>query len=154
MKRGKIFLGVVLCFMVLLLTGCGNKKAITADDFSTIAEKYDCTIIDVMNQYSSYGVVDNALVARNSDGWQVEFYVLDSENSAASMFNTNQTTFENSKSGTTTESSSNMGNYSTYTLNSGGTYMHLCRVDNTLLFVKVDDTYKDTVEKLIKELGY
>ena len=115
MKRGKIFLGVVLCFMVLLLTGCGNKEAITADDFSTIAEKYDCTVIDVMNQYSSYGVVDNALVARNSDGWQVEFYVLDSENSAASMFNTNQSNFENSKSGTTTESSSNVGNYSTYT---------------------------------------
>lgn len=154
MKRGKIFLGVVLCFMVLLLTGCGNKEAITADDFSTIAEKYDCTVINVMNQYSSYGVVDNALVARNSDGWQVEFYVLDSENSAASMFNTNQSNFENSKSGTTTESSSNVGNYSTYTLTSGGTYMHLCRVDNTLLYVKVDDTYKDTVEKLIKELGY
>ena len=154
MKRGKIFLGLVLCFMVFLLTGCSNKEAIATDDFKTIAENYNCTIFDVMNQYSSYGTVENALVAKHSDGWQVEFYVLDSENSAISMFNTNQTNFENSKTGTSTGSSSSMGNYSTYTLNSGGTYMHLCRVDNTFLYVKVDDAYKDTVEKLIKDLGY
>ena len=52
------------------------------------------------------------------------------------------------------ESSSSMGNYSSYTLVSNGYYMHLCRVDNTLLYVKVSDTYKDSVKKLINELGY
>ena len=65
-----------------------------------------------MNQYSSYGNFENALVARNSDGWQVEFYVLDSENSATSMFNTNRNTFEKSKGNVATESSSRIGNYS------------------------------------------
>lgn len=70
------------------------------------------------------------------------------------MFNTNRSTFESYKGNSSSESSSSMGNYSSYTLTSNGYYMHLCRVDNTLLYVKVNDTYKDSVKKLIKELGY
>lgn len=154
MKKRK-FLFVVICFFMLFaLTGCGSKTVKNTSDFKSIAENHNYTITDVTSQYASYGYIKEATVAQSSDGWQVEFYVLDDEGNATSMFNTNKSTFENYKGNSSSESSSSMGNYSSYTLTSSGYYMHLCRVDNTLLYVKVPDTYKDDVKNLVKELGY
>jgi hypothetical protein len=70
------------------------------------------------------------------------------------MFNTNKSTFESYKGNSSSESSANMSNYSTYTLTSSGYYMHLCRVDNTLIYVRVKDDFKKDVQAVIKKLGY
>jgi hypothetical protein len=32
--------------------------------------------------------------------------------------------------------------------------MHLCRVDNTLLYARIPDAYKDDAKAIIKKLGY
>lgn len=154
MKKRNIIFGVVCFFMLFALTGCGNKTAITTSDFKTKTEKLNYTTTDITSQYASYGYIQEATVAQSSDGYQVEFYVLDDAGNATSMFNTNKTTFDSYKGNSSTEISASMGNYSSYTLTSSGYYMHLCRVDNTLLYVKVNDTYKDSVKSLIKELGY
>lgn len=140
--------------MLFALTGCGSKQVITTSDFKTKTKSLNYNTADVISQYSSYEYIKEATVAQSSDGYQVEFYVLDNVDNATSMFNTNKSTFESYKGNFSSESSSSMGNYSSYTLTSGGYYMHLCRVDNTLLYVKVEDTYKEPVESLIKELGY
>lgn len=152
-KRNIFF--VVIGFLILLsLTGCGKKTAITTADFKSITESHSYTTVDVTSQYASYGNINEATVAQSPDGFQVEFYVLDDEGNATSMFNTNKSDFESYKGNYSSESSSSMSNYSSYTLTSSGYYMHLCRVDNTLLYVKVSDTYKDSVKDLINELGY
>ena len=70
------------------------------------------------------------------------------------MFNLNKETFEKEKKDISSQSSSSFGNYETYTLTTGDYYMHLCRVDNTFLYVKVNKENKDAVKKLIKDLGY
>ena len=70
------------------------------------------------------------------------------------MFLTNKTTFESYKSNSSTELKTTMGNYETYALTSGGYYMYVSRVDNTLLYLRVDDKYKATVKSLVEELGY
>ena len=90
----------------------------------------------------------------SSDGWQVEFYVLDNSANASSMFNSNRNIFENYRSNSSSEKSAITGNSSTYSLISSGYYMYLCRIDNTLLYVKVQDTYKNTVQNFVKALGY
>ena len=154
MKNKSILFGVVCFLMLFALTGCGSKTAITTSDFKSKTENLGYTNIDVTSQYSSYDYIQEATVAQSSDGYQVEFYVLDDKGNATSMFNTNKSTFESYKGNSSSESSSSMGNYSSYTLTSSGYYMHLCRVDNTLLYVRVKDTYKDSVKNLIKELGY
>ena len=140
--------------MLFVLTGCGNKNVITTNDFISKTEKLGYTTTNVIEQYASYSYVKEATVAQSSEGYQVEFYTLDDEANATGMFNTNRSTFESYKGNSSSESSSSMGNYSSYTLTSSGYYMYLCRVENTLLYVKVNDTYKDSVKKLIKELGY
>lgn len=154
MKIKKITFAVLCMLLMFTLTGCGSKTAITNDEFINKVESHSLTTTDVTSQYSSYDYVKSATVAQSSSDWQIEFYVLDDENYATSMFNTNQSTFESYKGSASSESSASMGNYATYTLTSNGYYMHLCRIDNTLLYVRVNDTYKDTVKDIIKDLGY
>jgi len=154
MKIRNIILGI-FCFLILLtLTGCGNKNAISTDDFKTITEGRDYIIADATMQYSSYGYINEATIAQSPEGWQIEFYVLSDESYAEGMFNTNKATFETYKGNSSISSSSNMENYSKYSLTSSGYYMYLCRIDNTLLYVKINDTYEDSVKDLINELGY
>lgn len=139
---------------MLGVTGCGNKKAISTSTFKSITEENNYITSDVTNQSISYEYVNEATVAQSSEGFQIEFYVLDSESNAINMFNTNKDIFESYKGNTSTETSSNIGNNTIYTLTSNGYYMHLCRVDNTLLYVRVLDSYKDSVKDIIKKIGY
>lgn len=153
MKKRNIILGIVSAMALFLLTGCGSKTVISTETFINKTKASGYTITDVSSQYAKYETIKEATVAQR-EGLQIEFYVLIDKENAQSMFNTNKTTFEGFKGSSSTELSSNMGNYSSYTLNSSGYYMHLCRVDNTLLYVRVDQKYKDTVKEIINELGY
>ena len=154
MKKRKILL-VVLCFLMLfMVTGCGKKTVLTTDEFKAKVTELGYTTQDAKEQFADKDFVKDVTIALNSKGFQVEFYVFADEASAVSSFNTNQTSFENVKSGKSIETSSSMANYSEYSLESSGKYMHVCRVETTLLFVSVDVKYKDEAKKLIKELGY
>ncbi len=153
-KKGIVLKMFFVTAIVLFLTGCGNKTVITNDDFIAKAQSNNYTITDVTEEYSSFGNVKSGTVAQSSNDWQVEFYVLTDESNATSMFNTNKDAFESYKSNSSAESSVSMGNYTSYSLTSGGYYMYLCRVDNTLIYARVADTYKDTVKSFIKDLGY
>ena len=154
MKKRRIVLCVVCFLMLFALTGCGNKAAITTSDFKTVAEGHNYIITDAVSQYAAYDYIKEVTIAQSSDDWQVEFYVLDNAANATSMFNTNKATFESYKGNSSSESSTSIGNHASYTLTSSGYYMHLCRIDNTLLYVSVPDTYKNDVKELIEELGY
>ena len=100
------------------------------------------TKYDAISQYSSYGYVKEATIVQSSDGYQVEFYILDDISNAISIFNTNQKNFESYKSNSSVMSTLSSSNYPSYSLTSSGYYFYLCRVDNTLLYVRVSDTYK------------
>ena len=76
------------------------------------------------------------------------------ETDAKAMFETNRKSFENSKGSVSTEKSINLGNHSLYSVTSNGFYMYLSRIDNTLVYAKVSETYKDTVKDFINELKY
>ncbi len=154
MIKKKYFFGILCLAILFLLTACGNKTAIATSKFASTMEKKGYTITDVSSQYSTYKYINEATVAQSPDGWQIEFYVLDNNANTKGMFNTNQKTFEAYKESSSAESSVNLGNYSTYTLTSAGYYMYLCRVDNTLLYVKVASEFKNTIKDLVKELGY
>ena len=140
--------------MLLILTGCGNKTAIDTNKFKSIVENHNLVTSSALAQFSEYNYVKEATIAQSSDNWQIEFYVLDSVENAISMFNTNKAKFENSKGSVNSESSVSLGNNSSYTLNSNGYYMHICRVDNTMIYAKVSDNNSKAAKDLITELGY
>lgn len=151
MKRKIILFGIILVFLFTLV-GCGNKKAITTREFKNITEQSGFSTVDAKDQFEGESIKE-ATLAINND-YKIEFYVLDNSESARGMFQHNKEIFENRKSGVSKYVSTDLGNSSTYMLQSGGYYMYLSRVDNTLLYVNVLDQYKDSVKEVVNDLGY
>ena len=149
----KKFLSIIFLVLVLfMVSGCGNKKVITTREFKNITEQNGLSVLDAIDQFDS-DVIKEATLAYNDD-YKLEFYVLDSSDSAISMFNYNKNSFESKKSGVSSYLSTDLANYNIYMLQSGGYYMYLSRVDNTLLYVSVEDTFKESVKDIVKDLGY
>jgi len=158
MKKRIIGIIAVLITMVLLivLTGCStNKTAIAISDFEEKMKGKGYTIQDATQQFSEYDYVKRVSLALSDDlSYQIEFYELADEDSAVSFFNNNKAIFENSKGSGSSETSTSMGNNSKYTLTTNGKYKVVSRIDNTVIYLNVDEEYKDTVKDLLEELGY
>ena len=152
MKKKIVLFSVIFC-LLLVLTGCGNKKAITPQEFTSIAQANNYNVSDATNQFSDYSQVREVKIARNND-YQIEFYVLNSESDAKSMYEYNKSLFEAYKISNYSESHVDLNNYSTYSLQSSGYYMFLSRIDNTLVYVKEPVEYKSNIDEFIKKLGY
>lgn len=131
-----------------------EKDAIKAREFASLMEDENYDVADVTSQYEAYGI-DEAYIAIESDqDYQIEFYELSSDSKAKSMFESNKDYFEDRAGSSKVTTSYSIGNYNLYSLTSNGDYMYLCRVDNTLLYIDVEDEYKDEVKDIVEELGY
>ena len=137
MKK-KLSLIAVLVLFALTLTGCLNKSVKTTDDFVKLAEEKEMKITNAIDQFGYVDFIEEANVA-TADGWQVEFYVLSDVAEAEGMYETNVAKFEAKKANSSTETSAEMGNYDSYGLTTGGFYMYVARVENTLIFYKSID---------------
>ena len=131
-----------------------EKTPISANTFSSTMESKGYTIINTTSQFSQYpNYMQESYVAVNTD-YQIEFYELTSEENAISMYNTNKAKFESQKTDASSYVTVNMSNYSTYSLTTEGKYKYLSRIDNTLVYIDVDESYKDIVKDIMKEIGY
>ena len=134
MKRVKQFLIGLICIVVLFtLTGCVKKTAITSDEFK------NKMVYIAINKDSTY---------------QIEFYELSNKDYASNFFNNNKKTFEDSKSSGSTETSVSIGNNEKYTLTTKGKFKVVSRIDNTVIYLNVNDNYKSSVKDVLKDLGY
>lgn len=155
MKKGNKFLEITLCLMMmLLLVGCENKKVITLDTFKEKATSNNYIVSDVTSQFKKSKIVKTATTANNLSKWVIEFYTLKSDSDAEYMFDYNKDEITKSKSKNSKEVSISSGNFTTYSLIDNGYYIYLCKVDDTLLYTKVKEEYKEEVDKFIQELGY
>ena len=160
MKKGILI--IVVLIMLFVALGCTiisvlkkEKVSITMQEFKTIMEKKGFNIGDATSQYSSYGYIDNASIGMRDDGaYQIEFYTLNDDESAIYFYNTNKTIFENSKSGATSQTTSELSNYSKYTLKCNDEYKVVSRINNTVVYVNVEDAYEGEVKDILKEIGY
>ena len=160
MKR--VLLIVMIIALFFAIGGCAvysilnrEKDSITSEEFKSIMENKGYTIVDVTNQYAQYGYIEKGYIAITNDRqYQVEFYTLTDNEKAVYFYNTNKTIFENSKQGVTSEKSAELKNYCKYTLNNNGKYKVISRIDNTAIYLNVDEQYKDIIKDLLKEIGY
>lgn len=156
MRKVKCFMMGVLCFVVLFtLTGCGNKTSITSDDFKNKMESNGYTVQDATNQMASYDYIKKVYIAISNDStYQIEFYELSDSDYATSFFNNNKSLFEKSKSSVATETSVNLGNHNKYTLTANDKFKVVSRIDNTVIYLDVDENYKSSVKDVLDDLGY
>lgn len=159
MKKALIIIGII----VVVLVGIGlitfnalnkEKTPISADTFNTTMESKGYVMTDTTSQFAQYpNYMAESYVAQKT-GYQIEFYELTSEENAISMYNTNKTKFESQKTNTSASATASMNNYATYSLTTNVKYKYLSRINNTLVYIDVDESYKDIVKDIIKEIGY
>lgn len=154
MKFKKIIL-LIICFIVIFtLSACNSKKTINTEEFNSKVSQMGYQVVDVTNQYTSNNNIKSAVSAKANEGYSILFFVFDDDVSATSMFNSNKSSFESYRAKPTDENSISFVNYSSYELTSSGYYMYTCRIDNTLIYVKAPDTYKENIKKLVKSIDY
>lgn len=154
MKKLVIF---ALCMvMFLTLTGCGKKKAITSEKFTSLASEQGLNTTDLtLEAAATYGYVKSAVFAYNTIGdLQVEFYILENNDKAKSLFNSSKSIVETRKTGSYKDKSVNLANYNIYEISAGGSYVYMSRVDNTLFYAEASDSYKNEIKSLVKKMGY
>lgn len=150
MKKKILFIVIIS----LLLTGCvGSKEIISYNQFIEYAAESEFEIQDKTKALKDPNI-KKVILAKKSDEYQIEFYKLKGITEAIYMFNDNRKIFKTSKNETSTYTYTNLGNYSVYSLTNESYYMYLCRVDNTLLYVKVPIEYKDEIIEFSEKIGY
>lgn len=158
MKRSKKILLTVICFLSMILsTGCLNKTALTAQDFKNTLEQHNYELIDITeemkNKIDGYNYVRQAYIAKNNN-YQIEFYEIVDEDYAKAFFDKNKRIFEQSKGISSIEMSNTLTNSEKYSLKTGGRYMVISRIENTVVYVNASDTYKKEIDEALKEINY
>lgn len=158
MKKGVIIAIGIVVIIVALIVGVFvalNKEKIpmTTDSFKNTMEEKGFTVQSAKEQFAEYEYVKDAIIALNGD-YQLEFYELSDVDKAVFFYNNNKAIFEQSKGNASANTSVNMKNSSKYTQSSNGKYMVVSRIDNTVIYLNVEDKYKEDVKSLLDELGY
>ena len=145
---------LVITLGAILLTGCFSKIGITAEDFKTTMEGMGYTIVDATSQFSSSAVNKVYLAVDEGQDYQIEFFELGNVNDAVSSYNTNVSKMENAKGNISSSSSISGTNFDKKTQTSNGTYWVVSRIDNTFVYVEVDEEYKTAVKSVLEQIGY
>lgn len=159
-KNVKIF--IIIAVIVLIIGGVIfaissilniEKTPLTAEEFKTKMEEKGYTVLDATSLASQYDYVSKIYVAQK-DAYQIEFFEFSNDEYAIGSFNTNKSKFEEFKGNSSATMTVNIKNYSKYSLNTNGKYKFVSRVNNTLIYLDVEDSVQDEVKEIIKELGY
>ena len=148
MKR---FLMVVTVLVSLLLvTGCedNKKEKITAEEFyNRVNETYKLS--DITKR------IDFVQKAYAYDKDEVKFYFYEG-NRSFDMGNIYIDEVQNASSNMLDKKDSidKGDNYSSITIYNDQEYYRIAYVDNTLLYAKVNEVYKEEIKKIVKDLGY
>ena len=141
--------------ILVLLTGCALKQKEPIDDeiFSRVMTNEGFKVVDVEQQFEQYGYFEDSYVATNNN-YQIEFYELENEKNAIEFYNTNKSIFESQKSAVDVYSSIDLKNINKYTSTTDNEYKVISRIDDTVIYLKVDKKYKDEVNHILSKLGY
>lgn len=150
-----IIIAIIILGICLMLILAKNKTPITAEEFKSKMEEKGYVIGDASEQFEEYGYIKKSYIAADKDyKYQIEFYEIIDNDYATSFFNLNKQVFENTKGNVATETSVNLKNYSIYRVSTENKYRVLSRIDNTVVYVDVDDIHKDEVKGILEDLGY
>ncbi|MCQ2541508.1 MAG: hypothetical protein MJ112_04325 [Lachnospiraceae bacterium] len=158
----KLALALGLVGLIASLSGCGLKKtAITAEEFSSKMEDEGYQMVDITNQYEE---VENALLAMNlDDGYKIEYYNFADEDSARTAYNQTANKFDKQYNVKMMSMNLTFNHSQSFYFTGQGkdadgnkleSYVHISRVDDTMILVVADKEYRDDIKAIIKELGY
>lgn len=142
----------ILFFLFLLggLVGCQKKEPLEPNTFQKKVEEKGYVVQDITDQ-KDREVTTIALLALHSD-YEIEFYKLNSKESALSMYNMIRTKLEKEKKIHAKIKKNH--NYQSYILETDQIYAVVSKIDNTILYGSTSTSHKKMLEEDIKSLGY
>ncbi|MCI8961511.1 MAG: hypothetical protein HFJ18_01110 [Clostridia bacterium] len=135
----------------------GNKQQeITdAESFRNVMQEKGYIVMDAKNQFANYSKIEKVYIATNeSYSYQIEFYQISDDAYATSFYNNNKSKFEALKTENSVETNNDLENHSKYTLTTDDKYKAVSKVNNNIIYLDVKTEYKDTVQKILEELGF
>ena len=154
MKRKCTILLFIIC--IFCLTGCSSKRhAITIDEFEQMTNQKEYYFLNTTENFQDDSMIQEAGLAYTAV-WQIEFYVLDTEEDAITIYQKNITNYEDLKDTINTYSltEKTYRNGETYSLTTNTKYLYVSRIDRTVLFIYVPVEYRSKVSRFAKDLGY
>lgn len=156
MKKSKIFAVFAVCMvLVLMLTGCKSKTAITTDVFKNTMSEQGFTILDSKDQYAEFDhILESYIAVDSTQSYQIEFLKISDEALAKEMYENNKAKYEEQHKSASLHTAVSVGNHSEFRMLADGEYILLTQIDATLLFVHTSADYKDAVNEIAETLGY
>ena len=149
----KIGLVLTVICITVLLTGCESKSKLSPDKFVDKMNEKGFEITNVMNRYRGNDDINNAVVAIKSN-YKIEYFQFIDNEKASYFYENKKSAFSNYDYGTSNKSEVNINNYNKYDLTVNGRYRLISRIDNTVIYLDVEEMYKQDVSSIIEELGY
>ena len=116
---------------------------------------YNNNLVTIDNEYIPISNIKDIYIAANpKDNYQIEFYVLESVDTAKTFFSENKTRFSKEVGKNKIETKSKKGNSEKYTVTSLGQYRLVSRIENTVIYLDTRESNKKKVDEILKELGY
>ena len=131
-----------------------QKEALSPEKFATAAEDFGYTVItDADKEQLPDEFTDGIIALDKEDDYQIDFFVLKDSDYATRYFDLMAREFESLR-GNGSKSTTNAPNYQKCTVKTGGSYMCVVRIDNTLLCIDAPKKCADEIKEFIKKIGY
>lgn len=147
-----VIIAIAAILLVAAFTGCAKAAYISSETFSTVMKNHSFTVVDGKESwYAESNNVESALIAASPDGWQIEYYNLNSKDTATTVFNEN--TGENKTSGNGSYSKTSSGDSAIFKRTGSDTYYVVVQAATMVIYCEAPVEYKDSVDSIFVELG-
>lgn len=157
MKRRILALTLACVFILLALTSCFQKTAVTEAEFSAAATEAGLEVRDTLEMYeerTKEQIRSSTSAYAEDEKWTCHFVTFYEESYAVSAYQQIKAELESRVSGAWSSSYANMVNYNKYEINSNELFMYVCRVDDTVFYMGIEKEYKAAAKDIIAKIGY
>lgn len=144
---------LIAVFAIALLFGCQKRTALTTEEFKEKSVSYGLTVKDVKDSYQEE-IFTNATMAVSSEGWNVLFLEINTEENAKSYWAVCVPFLENLKTGAGTAQKTDHDDFKMYTHTNGGKYAYVSQIGKTLVYIVAEEKDKASISAFIKSIGY
>ena len=152
MKKKIVFMCLISLF---LLVGCDIKKtAITSTDFNKVMSEEKFTVTNLSKDFEDIKEIKEVFIAQSPKlDYQIEYYVLDSEESESKFYENNKNKFQKEAKNYSQVEMTGL-NYERYSQNTNTSYQVISCVEKTCIFLNVNKNKKDEVKSILEKFNY
>ncbi|MBR6594239.1 MAG: hypothetical protein IKK83_03555 [Clostridia bacterium] len=137
--------------LVLSATGCGEKTALSPEEFRERCEEIGFTVTE--GDVGEDGTVIKLLAAKYS-GYVLNYSLLPDAATARGVFDEIVAAYERGNNTFVMSLSTSFGDHSYRHFTSGNSFYLVSRIADTIIYCTADKAHKDSITETVEKLGY